>query len=406
MARDDLPRMHSPTPEIRLLVDALAPRGGSRVDYRHWGPARWESALAAAEWHRVAPLLFRHLDRTPYVPTWVTARLEERYLANAARNIFVTDELRRVLAALAAVDIPVMPLKGAALIEMVYPDPALRELFDLDLLVPVDRLAEAEAILLESGYEDDPAAYGDEPSPRALRANDHHEAGLVHRTRVTAIELHRQITIAGEGKPFNVGEIWDRAEPSASQPTCMLPAPEDLLLHVTLHFTRNRLGGSAHLSLTGGALAQIADIAWLARGTNIDWDTFAATALEYGLGLRVFLALFAAAELGIEIPGRVLTMLRPAGFDAALGRQLVALRVLRTNRHLGVQSLRRALAPSRQVLTDEWQAGTRDWRSLTRAYVRRVRTRAPQIRYALRRPFAEIQDYRIAGQIRALEERS
>jgi hypothetical protein len=279
-------------------------------------------------------------------------------------------------------------------------------MLDLDLLVPEDRVAAAETALVELGYNDDPVAYGEEPSPRPRRAHDHHEAGLVHSNHLTAVELHRHIMLRGEGHVFDMSDMWARARTVDSAPAHFLPAPEDLLLHVASHFTRNRLGGAAHVSLTGGALAQIADVAWLVRGESIDWDAFAGTVLEYGLGLRVFLGLFAAAELGVEVPEDVLTMLRPAGFDSSLGRRLVELRVLRTNRHLGVQSLRRAIAPSRDVLVEGWQAEASDWRSVAGAYVRRVRARAPHIRYALRRPIAEVRDYRIDGRIKDLEARS
>jgi hypothetical protein len=102
----------------------------------------------------------------------------------------------------------------------------------------------------------------------------------------------------------------------------------------------------------------------------------------------------------------VLSRLRPTGFDLSLGRRVVELRVLRTDRHLGVHSLRRAITPSREILIEHWQAEGSDWRSVARAYVRRVRARAPQIGYALRQPLAEVRNYRIDGRLKALEARS
>jgi hypothetical protein len=84
--------MRAPAPEIALLVDAVTTPDEPRIDCSTFNPARWQFVLEAADWHRVAPLLCRHLRSIEGAPTWVAARLEERYLANAARNVFLADE--------------------------------------------------------------------------------------------------------------------------------------------------------------------------------------------------------------------------------------------------------------------------------------------------------------------------
>ena len=395
--------MRSPSPEYRLLVDALVTGSSTLTDCTDWTAQHWQRLLAAADWHRASPLLFKHLARVEGAPTWVTTELEERYLANAARNLYIAAALREVLAELAGAGIPAMALKGAALIESVYPEPALRELLDLDILVPEERIADAEAALVAIGYGDDPKAYGLAPTERAERAHQHHVAGLVHPARLTAVELHRHICASGDGRPFDIGEMWARARRVEPAPAHWLPAPEDLLMHVAFHFTRNRLGGSDHRAGTGGALAQLADIGWLLRREAIDWASFNANVRAYGLELRVFLALFAAAEIGIEVPGEVLGELRPRELDIGLARRLVALRVLRTSEHLGLRSLRQVVVPTRELLLGGWQPEQPTWQTLARAYARRVRRGAPKLTYALRRPIAEVQDYRLNAQFRELE---
>jgi hypothetical protein len=395
----------SPSPEYALLLDAIAPAVPARAEYRDWDAARWDRALRAAEWHRLSPMLFRHLDARGQAPAGTLGELEQAYLANAARNLFIGESLRRALEALAAAAVPAMLLKGAVLIEAVYPDPALREMLDLDILVPAGELDAANAALAAIGYRGATSTRDDPHARASMRVAHHHDPALVADDRLTAVELHHHIAMTGERAHFDIAGLWERARPSATGPAHLLPAAEDLLLHVCLHFTRNRLGGSYRRGGSGGALSQLCDIAWIIDRETLDWDALVDTARSYRLDARVFLPLFAARELGIAVPAPALDALRPPGFDARVGRRLVALRVLRAGRHLPVRSLRFMLAPGRAVLTHGWDAEPDGSLSLARAYVRRAVAQAPLAGAALKRPWAVVQDYRLNGQIHALERR-
>ena len=380
------------------------PRRAPRADVRGWGGQRWGQTLNFADWHRLSPALFCRLASNPAAPPAVLSALERAYLANAARCLFVRSATHRVLEALGAADVPAMLLKGAALVATVYPDPAQREMLDIDLLVPDDRLAVANRALAELGFLPLAPAREASDAPAAIRVAPHHDEALVGAERVVAVELHRHVTIAGEGDGFDISGFWERAR-TVPQTGQLVPCAEDLLLHVCFHFTRNRLGGSAKRRHTGGALAQIADIDRIVSGETVDWDALAAHAGAYGLGARVFLALFAAAELGVDVPPAALSQLRPAGFDPELGRSLVALRVLRAGDHLPVRSLRWMFAPSREALQRSWNADASATMSLASAYMRRARAHVPEARSAMRRPWALVQDHRLNGRIEALEHR-
>lgn len=395
------------TPEYALMLDAIAPLDRPRVDYQRWDEQQWGRALQVADWHRLSPVLFCHLQPREDAPAAVLSALERVYLANAARSMFLTATRRRVVDALFAAGIPSLPLKGAALVEMVYPDPAQREMLDLDILVPGQRLEAASAALTPLGYRPRQAAAQDPATTMAMRLplDQHHGPALIGNEQLLAVELHRHILIAGEGRQFDIHELWQRSRPSASGPH-RLPAAEDLLLHVCLHFTRNRVGGSYRRRHTGGALGQILDIAQIVAHERVDWASLGGTARCYHLEARVFLGLFAARELGVEIPQETLVELQPGGFDPVLGRRLVALRVLRAGDHLPVRTLRWMFAPSREVLSHGWNADPAATMSLARAYMRRARANAPLARSALRRPWLFVQDQRLNDQIRALERRA
>jgi hypothetical protein len=394
--------------EYDLLLDAIVPLSYRRAQTSEWDGTAWGRVLSAADWHRLSPLLYTHLradaDHGGHVaaPAAVLSALERAYLANSARSLFVRATLTRSLEALDAAAIPAMLLKGAALIETVYDDPAHREMLDLDLLVPGERLAEANAALNRIGFARVP-----DPAPPAAGAGvatavAHHDPALVAADQLVAVELHRHIAIEGEGTGFAIDGFWERARRCADTGH-LLPAVEDLLIHVCLHFTRNRLGGSARRRHTGGALGQVCDIARIVELEPVDWPALAATARGFGIGARVFLALFVARELGAQVPVSVLAELQPRGFDPVVGRRLVELRVVRGGDHLPVRSVRWIFAPGKEALRRGWNADPTATLSLARAYLTRARAHVPEARSALRRPWVYVQDQRLNSQLEELE---
>lgn len=407
-----MPQTLSPEPEYSLLLDAVAPLGSARTDHRLWDSGQWGRLLDIADWHRLSPAVFTHLREVGGAPAPVLNALERAYLANAARSMFIRASADRLINALTEAEIRSMLLKGAALAETVYEDPAEREMLDIDVLVPAERIGDATAALVELGYvpapEEFPTSHRqltDLPAVRvAPRPQPHHDAALVGPERLVAVELHRQIALQGEGNGVNTDRLWDRAR-MVQATGHTVPSPEDLLIHVCFHFTRNRIGGSAKRRNTGGALAQILDIRRTVSREEVDWDALSAAARESGLGTRVFLGLFAARELGVAIPADAIEPIRPKGFDQQLGRRLVALRVLRSGDHLPVRSVRWMFAPSREALRRGWNADPNATLSLARAYMRRAKAHVPEARSAMRRPWAYVQDRRLNTQINALEER-
>jgi Uncharacterised nucleotidyltransferase len=394
-----------PEPEYALLLDAIAPLEAPRTDHRAWDPGRWGQLLNAADWHRASPALFTHLRGLDRVPAPVLTALERAYFANAAHSALIRETTARVTGTLEASGIRAILLKGAALIETVYDDPVQREMLDIDVLVPNKQLDAATAALSRLGYLPNPDS---EPEPRhtgrsAIGEVPHHGAALVGPDRLMAVELHRHIAVSGVERNFDLSGLWERAR-TVRKTNHEVPSPEDLLIHVCFHFTRNRLGGNAHRRNTGGALAQIMDIQRLTANEAIDWPALARTAHEFGLGKRVYLGLFAASELGVPIAAEAIEPIRPKGFNAELGRRLVELRVLRAGDHLPVRSMRWMFAPSREALRRGWNADPNATLSLARAYMRRAKAHVPETRSAMRRPWVYLQDRRLNGQIEALRE--
>ncbi|MEW5736897.1 MAG: nucleotidyltransferase family protein [Thermodesulfobacteriota bacterium] len=139
----------TPLPEADAILSVLA--GGA------WQPGpgvNRDRLCTFAASQGVAGLLFEVLKAggTPEIP----ACLERAYYAAAARNTLHIHALARLEKALAGSGVQVMALKGAALLFSAYPDPGLRPMEDLDLLVrPEDRTRFA-TLLAGLGYRAHP----------------------------------------------------------------------------------------------------------------------------------------------------------------------------------------------------------------------------------------------------------
>ncbi len=138
-------------PDDRLLYLASLLRD-TPVPAPALSPEEWQAFLDLLKPHGVYPLLAYRLRAWPAEcrpPLEVVAYLDRLFLYAAARSMRAGRQIQAVVDALEAAGIPSVLLKGPALARTVYPDPALRQSTDIDLLVrPADVLA-AESVLQE-----------------------------------------------------------------------------------------------------------------------------------------------------------------------------------------------------------------------------------------------------------------
>jgi hypothetical protein len=233
---------------------------------------RWEDLLAEADRQHAAPLLYVRLKGhglLDLLPAGLAAYLARRTAANRARNRKLQQELAAVLDRLAAHDIPVLLLKGAAtLADKLYADSGARLIADLDLLIPRNRVAQARALLLETGYEEDAEAPRRDGS-LALDAAHCHLAALRHPDKQTVIDLHSKVAYGQSGRVIALVEAWQAPGTGAidSRPVHYLN-PTLRLLNNALHATLR------HLEFLYGrlALSDLAEFAalWHRYGEEID----------------------------------------------------------------------------------------------------------------------------------------
>jgi hypothetical protein len=86
------------------------------------------------------------------IPSKVVNKFRGIFLANAARNEFLAQELIKINRLLNANGIEMLNWKGPTLAIQAYGDLSLRQFMDLDTLVKHEDLEKAKAVLLENGF--------------------------------------------------------------------------------------------------------------------------------------------------------------------------------------------------------------------------------------------------------------
>ena len=201
---------------------------------------RWEGVADLAEAQGLGPLIHHHLRPlgvTPPVP--VGRQLLGLYLRHRDANEIRLRALDEIVAAMGAAGVPVLLLKGAALARRVYPEPGLRPMGDMDLLVPGEALPLATETLHRLGFRNLAAA-----DPPGWQAEHRHAPALFRGVEglLVQVELHTDLFAqSGEAAP-QPADPW--ADPLAFRlpgaEEARSPSHEVMLLHLCWHLVNLR----------------------------------------------------------------------------------------------------------------------------------------------------------------------
>jgi hypothetical protein len=262
-----------PDPGVRLLLLGARARLDGAAECLlaalAGGPVDWEVLVDLATREGTAPLLHAHLRRLDLLPSLPPAA--RRRLAAVANGVWGVNAVflehwGEATTALWQAGVPALTLKGMALAQTVYPEPGLRPMADIDLLVrPGDRASALEA-LHALGYRT--------PGADADRLGASRSFAELVRAG-TRIDLHwhvaRYLRFEGIVEADHDG-LWRRARPLVTPAgRGLMLGPEDLLLHLVLHLT------------LGSDFARVlwyADIDAVVRhfAAELDWDAVVAEA--------------------------------------------------------------------------------------------------------------------------------
>ena len=161
-----------------------------------------ETVCRAADVHSVGPLL---LEALAGHDSPLQRALHARAIAHSAADILREAELRRLLPAFAAAEVPLVLIKGAALAYTHYARSDLRPRLDTDVLIPAVAQTRAHAVLIDAGYTLQPQITADLVMYQAVYAKDL-GGGAQH-----LIDLHWRIA-----NPQSFGDVLTFEELAAS----------------------------------------------------------------------------------------------------------------------------------------------------------------------------------------------
>lgn len=251
-----------------------SPVAHTSVDSFSWTDADWQGVLALAEQERVVPLLYRACAGSNLPPGWLLDDIRGRYLQEAAISLLRSRELNRILSQLAQTGMEARLLKGLMLGELVYKNPALRPMVDMDLLIRKSELEGILRALSAAGYNIDM----DHADPDYVMAYENAVTLSRRSKRTWFLELHWSLFDSPyHQERLSESTLWERAVEFQvdSQPAATLNA-ELTLLH---------LAGHLMLHHQGRGMLWWHDIAELlyTAGETMDWQKMLALTRQTGL---------------------------------------------------------------------------------------------------------------------------
>jgi hypothetical protein len=319
-------RVHlAPEERLLLALGRLRPSAAAWEEARRILEApsfRWERAVELASYHRVHLLLARSLDGAPLrdlVPSGVRARLQQVRMAAELRNERSLHAIAEPLARLAAEGIPVLLLKGAALVATTFP-PGSRPLNDIDLLIRRGDYPRVSRALEEAGFRK--TLQEGRSEEETLR--DYHEVSFLRRVRneTLSVDLHwhlftkdRQSSISAMACDLRTGDLLSRAAPATLGPAhALAPSAEDCFVHIATQIGNDSL--DVHLG-------RLMDLDALV-GAGLDMRRLVAIATAARAAGTTYLALSLVASLGAPVPRDALARLRAACPPSAVAGRVLA----------------------------------------------------------------------------------
>lgn len=292
----------SAPPEIELLLGCAR----KHVDDESAGRIRaliqdkldWEYLLRMAHRHGLMPLLYWQLNGIcpELVPEACLRSLRDSYNRNAARNLYMTVELCRVLKLFEAQGIAAIPYKGPALAVSLYGNVSLRQFGDLDILVHAQDVFRAGEILKSQHYRPE---FQLNIAQKAAFLRTKNDYGLLSADGNIFIEIHWNFIPAYLSLSLDLERFWERLGSIRLNGMMVSTfSAEDLLLILCVHSTKHMWQ----------RLSWISDIAELINTSKeLNWEMVLQEAELSGTRRMLFLGLFLANRaFGVELPANLL----------------------------------------------------------------------------------------------------
>ncbi|MEJ5198456.1 MAG: nucleotidyltransferase family protein [Anaerolineae bacterium] len=271
--------MADPESSLRLCLrsrwdPAAASELAAKAAQPDWN---WEALASLALAEGLAPLLHAQLSHSPL---WATLPAEVRDMlvlaheGSAIRSAVLLAGLEEILDRLRRAGVSALLLKGAAVAERLYGDPALRPMNDLDLLIHEADVEKALAVLMACGY-------------RTTRVEERPGIAIGYESEIAlarpgligiSVELHwRLFDSPLHRRRVDAGWFWEAATP------LQIAGHEVRTLSSTALFLY--LAGHLMLHHRGEGMRWWLDLVALIHhaGEQIDWSTLSTRADAFAL---------------------------------------------------------------------------------------------------------------------------
>jgi hypothetical protein len=218
--------------ELRLILNIIK---------EHYEPDMydnidWKLFIELVVHHRLFSNLYPKIKMMKgIIPEDVMKTLQALFKQNTYKMLQLSGEMVLINKLFILDNVPLIILKGPVLGQDLYGDISLRTSSDLDVLVPLNLLEQAESILINQGYIKDDYI--------KTILNDwkwrHHHVTYKHPKKGVKVELHWRLN-PGPGKEPSFSELWNRKRniKMAQEPIYIL-GREDLFFFLSTHGARH-----------------------------------------------------------------------------------------------------------------------------------------------------------------------
>lgn len=300
----DMLKMNPEAKLIKLIVSEMVGSKEKNIrDLLSFYSINWGRFKDLIIYHELTPFTYFALkDCSSFLPQDLIAFLRNSYYCSLARCQYLWKEFLRIYDAFEQAGIILLPIKGVALLEDLYPDRPLRPMTDLDFLIREENLLKAEEIFRDLEYRKE--LYG--LKEEYWRKNQYHVT-FYHRQKqkkLPFVELHWSLDYKRKNRNL-LPKSWDRIrQVSADGRIIKLLSPEDTLFCLALH---NRRFGKTL------CLKNVYDLVLLLNkyATDFDWEYCLKMNIKYSMSSTVYFVLYQIRLLSeINLPQYIWKELR------------------------------------------------------------------------------------------------
>ena len=269
----------------------------------------WNYIAKRASGEDISSILSHNLNKfgiAEAVPCEFREQWKDDYIRVTFRNLMFLEERDKISKSFKEVNIPMIVLKGAFLLENVYINLGLRPMGDVDILIKKNDITATHHRLTQLRYSSsfdikDIGNLQNSPASHYINSIVYVKNGDMRLCLNVHWHLANSITPLYLATKINMDRIWQDAEPFKDM---MAMAPHHLLIHLAEHAFR-------HCFNRFILMVDIAEVLAVYKN-KINWEKFLRDSFAFGLEKRIFYSLYlASCKFGACVPRDILFIFEP-----------------------------------------------------------------------------------------------